>query len=116
MGSDTYTFAAPVTFETEKIGMAVVVKQAGNSARPGYYVHEICDSKGNYVDHDTNGNVIKKSASANLRSSSSAAADMQENQSPVFILLQKNESVNPGRETKLSVFVGGREAGCENLG
>ena len=34
MGSDTYTFAAPVTFETEKIGMAVVVKQAGNGARP----------------------------------------------------------------------------------
>lgn len=44
---------------TEKIGMAVVVKQAGNGARPGYYVHEICDSKGNYVDLDTNGNVIK---------------------------------------------------------
>lgn len=56
---DTHTFAAPVTMGTEKIGMAVVVKQAGNGARPGYYVHEICDSKGNYVDLDTNGNVIK---------------------------------------------------------
>ena len=116
MGSDTYTFAAPVTFGTEKIGMAVVVRKAGNGGHPGYYIHEICDSKGNYIDLDESGNVIKKSASANLRSSSSAAADMQENQSPVFILLQKNESVNPGRETQLSVFVGGREAGCENLG
>lgn len=102
--------------ETEKIGMAVVVKQAGNGARPWYYVDEICDSKGNYIDLDESGNVIKKSASANLRSSSSAAADMQENQSPVIILSQTNESVNPGRETQLSVFVGGREAGCENLG
>ncbi len=31
---DTHTFAAPVTMGTEKIGMAVVVKQAGNGARP----------------------------------------------------------------------------------
>lgn len=29
MGSDIYTFAAPVTFGTEKIGMAVVVRKAG---------------------------------------------------------------------------------------
>ena len=79
-------------------------------------MHEICDSKGNYIDLDESGNVIKKSASANLRTSSSADTDVQENQSPAFILLQKNESVNPGRETQLSVFVGGREAGCENLG
>lgn len=76
---------------------------------------EICDSKGNYIDLDESGNV-KKSASANLRSSSSAAADIQENQSPVIILSQKNESVNPGGETQLSVFVSGREAGYENLG
>ena len=79
-------------------------------------MHEICDSKGNYIDLDESGNVIKKSASANLRTSSSADTDVQENQSPAFILLQKNEAVNPGRETQLSVFVGGREAGCENLG
>lgn len=79
-------------------------------------MHEICDSKGNYIDLDESGNVIKKSASANLLPTASAAADIQKNQSPVFILLQKNESVNPGRETQLSVFVGGREAGCENLG
>lgn len=31
---DTHTFAAPVTMGTEKIGMAVVVKQAGNGACP----------------------------------------------------------------------------------
>lgn len=31
---DTHTFAAPVTMGAEKIGMAVVVKQAGNGARP----------------------------------------------------------------------------------
>lgn len=31
---DTHTFVEPVTMETEKIGMAVVVKQAGNGARP----------------------------------------------------------------------------------
>lgn len=29
MRSDTYTFAAPVTFGTEKIGMPVVVRKAG---------------------------------------------------------------------------------------
>lgn len=96
--------------------MAVVVKQAGNGGPPGYYIHEICDSKGNYIDLDESGNVIKKSAFANLLPTASAAADMQENQSPVIILSQKNESVNPGGETQLSVFVGGREAGCENLG
>lgn len=56
---DTHTFAVPVTMGTEKIGMAVVVKQAGNGGHPGYYIHEICDSKGNYIDLDTNGNVIK---------------------------------------------------------
>lgn len=100
---------------TEKIGMAVVVKQAGNGGHPGYYIHEICDSKGNYIDLDESGNV-KKSASANLLPTASAAANMQENQSPIIILSQKNESVNPGGETQLSVFVGGREAGCENLG
>lgn len=101
--------------ETEKIGMAVVGK-AGNGGHPGYYIHEICDSKGNYIDLDESGNVIKKSASANLLPTASAAADIQENQSPVIILSQKNESVNPGGETQLSVFVGGREAGYENLG
>ena len=31
---DTHTFAAPVTMGTEKIDMDVVVKQAGNGARP----------------------------------------------------------------------------------
>ena len=100
---DTHTFAAPVTMGTEKIGMAVVVKQAGNGARPGYYVHEICDSKGNYVDLDTNGNVIKKSASANLLPTASAAADMQENQSPVIILSQSEENVNLDSGTKFAI-------------
>ena len=113
---DTYTYAAPVELGYEKIGMAVVVKQTSNGGHPGYYIHEICDSKGNYIDLDENGNIIKKSASADLLTTANADADVQENQSPVFILLQKNESVNPGRETQLSVFVGGREAGCENLG
>lgn len=84
-------------------------------ARPGYYVHEICDSKGNYIDLDTNGNVIKKSASANLLPTASAAADMQENQSPVIILVQKNESVNPGGETQLSVFVSCRPSFCRYI-
>lgn len=103
MGSDTYTFAAPVTFGTEKIGMAVVVRKAGNGGHPGYYIHEICDSKGNYIDLDESGNVIKKSASANLRSSSSAAADMQENQSPVIILSQSEENVNLDSDTKFAI-------------
>lgn len=103
MGSDTYTFAAPVTFGTEKIGMAVVVRKAGNGGHPGYYIHEICDSKGNYIDLDESGNVIKKSASANLRSSSSAAADMQENQSPVIILSQSEENVNLDSGTKFAI-------------
>lgn len=102
-GSDTYTFAAPVTFGTEKIGMAVVVRKAGNGGHPGYYIHEICDSKGNYIDLDESGNVIKKSASANLRSSSSAAADMQENQSPVIILSQSEENVNLDSGTKFAI-------------
>ena len=78
-GSDTYTFAAPVTFGTEKIGMAVVVKQTGNGGHPGYYIHEICDSKGNYIDLDENGNIIKKSASADLLTTANADADVQEN-------------------------------------
>ena len=100
---DTYTYAAPVELGYEKIGMAVVVKQTGNGGHPGYYIHEICDSKGNYIDLDENGNIIKKSASADLLTTANADADVQENQSPVFILLQKNESVNPGGETQLSV-------------
>ena len=45
--------------KTEKIGMAVVVRRAGNGGHPGYYIHEICDSKGNYIDLDENGNIIK---------------------------------------------------------
>lgn len=100
---DTYTYAAPVELGYEKIGMAVVVKQTGNGGHPGYYIHEICDSKGNYIDLDENGNIIKKSASADLLTTANADADVQENQSPVFILLQKNESVNPAGETQLSV-------------
>lgn len=100
---DTYTYAAPVELGYEKIGMAVVVKQTGNGGHPGYYIHEICDSKGNYIDLDENGNIIKKSASADLLTTANADADVQENQSPVFILLQKNESVNPAGETQLSI-------------
>lgn len=100
---DTYTYAAPVELGYEKIGMAVVVKQTGNGGHPGYYIHEICDSKGNYIDLDENGNIIKKSASANLLPTASAAADMQENQSPVIILSQSEENVNLDSGTKFAI-------------
>lgn len=100
---DTYTYAAPVELGYEKIGMAVVVKQTGNGGHPGYYIHEICDSKGNYIDLDENGNIIKKSASANLLPTASAAADMQENRSPVIILSQSEENVNLDSGTKFAI-------------
>lgn len=49
-GYDTVTFSAPVTFFGEKAPLAVVVKsfESVNSDKT-FYIHEICDAEGNYI-------------------------------------------------------------------
>lgn len=46
---DTVTFAAPIDFFGKKIGMAVVVKKYHQGNDINFYIHEICDSEGNFV-------------------------------------------------------------------
>lgn len=49
-GYDTITFAAPITLFGEEAPLAVVVKafESANSDKT-FYIHEICDAEGNYI-------------------------------------------------------------------
>lgn len=53
-GYDTVTFAAPVDFFGEKSALGVVVKVFNNGrGDKSFYIHEICDSEGNYMKMDS---------------------------------------------------------------
>ena len=64
-GYDTVTFSAPITFFGNDAPLAVVVKAFDSAnADKTFYVHEICDSEGNYIqlaDEDS-----KKTSSTNF--------------------------------------------------
>ena len=65
-GYDTITFSAPITFFEEKAPLAVVVKSFESvNADKTFYIHEICDAEGNYIQlaaEDSN----KKTSSTNF--------------------------------------------------
>ena len=77
-GFDTVSFSAPVDFFAKKSPLAVVVKTFESvNADKTFYIHEICDSEGNYIklaEEDSN----KKISSTNLvdPSSTVSATDM----------------------------------------
>ncbi len=49
-GYDTVTFSAPITFFGEEAPLAVVVKSFESAnADKTFYIHEICDAEGNYI-------------------------------------------------------------------
>ena len=53
LGFDTITFSAPIKFYGSKSPLAVVVKVfEGVNADKTFYVHEICDAQGNYIQLD----------------------------------------------------------------
>ena len=59
-GYDTVTFAAPVDFYGEKSALGVVVKVFNNGrGDKSFYIHEICDAEGNYIQMNS-GDTDKK--------------------------------------------------------
>ena len=69
-GYDTVTFAAPIDFFGDKKLLGVVVKVYRNGrGDTAFYIHEICDSEGNYVRMDE---IKEISNTGGLDSSSSA--------------------------------------------
>ena len=73
-GYDTFTFAAPIDFFGKKKLLGVVVKvYRSGRGDTSFYIHEICDSEGNYVRMDAPNEVQKEiSNTGGLDSSSSA--------------------------------------------
>ena len=74
-GFDTVTFAAPIDFYGKKEALGVVVKEFNNAVgEKNFYIHEICDENGNYIQLD-NGIVTVKEKVASARPNPKSAAD-----------------------------------------
>ena len=76
---DTVTFAAPVTFFGEKSPLGTVVKVAVNGrGEKSFYIHEICDAEGNYIQLE-DGVVSKKEISSTGLVDPTSTADAADN-------------------------------------
>ena len=66
LGFDTITFSAPIKFFGNKSPLAVVVKVFESvNADKTFYIHEICDAQGNYIQMDGT-EFEQKNSSTNL--------------------------------------------------
>lgn len=77
LGFDTITFSAPIKFYGKKSPLAVVVKVFESvNANKTFYIHEICDAQGNYIQMDGT-EFEQKNSSTNLvePTSTASAAD-----------------------------------------
>ena len=75
-GYDTVTFAAPIDFFQTKAPLGVVVKVFENGrGDKSFYIHEICDAEGNYIEL-VDGVPTKKEISNTGEVDSSSTADV----------------------------------------
>ena len=101
-GYDTITFSAPITFFGKEAPLAVVVKSFESAnADKTFYIHEICDAEGNYIqmaEEDSN----KKTSSTNFvePTSTVSAAD---GISPKASILDEGGNVNTESSEALDV-------------
>ena len=92
-GFDTVTFSAPIDFFEKKSPLAVVVKtfESANADKT-FYIHEICDSEGNYIrlgGEDSN----KKTSSTNLVDPTSTVSTADKGISPKTNVSQHDAEV-----------------------
>ena len=93
-GFDTVTFAAPIDFFGHKEALGVVVKEFNSAVgEKNFYIHEICDQNGNYIQLD-NGIVSVKEKAASARPNPKSAADAaNEGSSPTSIVAHPEDGV-----------------------
>ena len=94
-GFGTVTFAAPINFFGTKAPLGVVVKVSINGrGDKSFYIHEICDAEGNYIELADGVPTKKEISSTGLVDSSSTAGTADEGIAP------KNNIANNGKNVK----------------
>ena len=100
-GYDTVTFAAPVDFYGEKSALGVVVKVFNNGrGDKSFYIHEICDAEGNYIQMNSgdpgkkisNTGLVEPTSTADAADRGNTSANSIRNTEPV--VNQKNSERN----------------------
>ena len=93
-GFDTITFAAPVIFFGTKAPLGVVVKVSINGrGDKSFYIHEICDAEGNYIQLKDGVPIKKEISSTGLVDSSSTAGAADDGITPKATIRSENEKV-----------------------
>ncbi len=93
-GFDTVTFSAPINFFGSPAPLATVVKVFdGVNADKAFYIHEICDAEGNYMQFPEDG-AEQKNSSANFVEPTSTVSTADNGIAP------KNSIRNPGEDVK----------------
>ena len=94
-GFDTVTFAAPVNFFETKTPLGVVVKVSINGrGDKSFYIHEICDAEGNYIELADGVPTKKEISNTGLVDSSSTAGAADDGISPKTSIRNDSEKVN----------------------
>lgn len=94
-GFDTVTFAAPVNFFGAKAPLGVVVKVSINGrGDKSFYIHEICDAEGNYIQLEDGVLSKKEISSTGLVDSTSTAGTADDGISPKTSIRNESENVN----------------------
>lgn len=74
-GFDTVTFSAPIKFFGNDAPLAAVVKVFNSAnADKTFYIHEICDAEGNYIQFSENGAKTKNSSTNFVEPTSTVSA------------------------------------------
>ena len=107
-GYDTVTFAAPVDFFEEKSALGVVVKVFNNGrGDKSFYIHEICDSEGNYMKMDSvfpdkkisNTGLVEPTSTADVADRGNTSNDSIRNPEPVVKKkIQMSDRDSDGRQ------------------
>ena len=97
-GYDTITFSAPITFFGEEAPLAVVVKSFESvNADKTFYIHEICDAEGNYIQMAEE-YPNKKTSSTNFVEPTSTVSTADDGISPKTNIAQPDAKINSGTE------------------
>ena len=93
LGFDTITFSAPIKFYGKKAPLAVVVKVFESvNADKTFYIHEICDAQGNYIQMDGT-EFEQKNSSTNLVEPTSTVSAADDGNNPNINIHNDSEIV-----------------------
>ena len=105
LGFDTITFSAPIKFFDNKSPLAVVVKVFESvNADKTFYIHEICDAQGNYIQMDGT-EFEQKNSSTNLVEPTSTVSAAYDGSNPNTNIHNDSEIVKSESAEALDIEV-----------